>query len=109
MKNIRTFTDRYVKLAVDSQQAGMSKRRKSSLLDSLATQTQDKVEMRNQVTSLLLAGRDTTSALIGWCLVRLALHPDIFHKLRSIVLSEFQPGEELTVSDPEYKPGLMPL
>ena len=96
IKKVNKFTDRYVKLAVDHHETGISKGKKDSLLDNLATQTSDKVEMRNQVTALLLAGRDTTSAALGWSFVRLALHPEIFQKLRNIILTQFPPGEELT-------------
>lgn len=96
IRKVNAFTNRYVKLAVDHQNAGMEKSKKSSLLDNLATQTQDKPEMRNQVIALLVAGRDTTSAALGWCFVRLALHLEIFQKLRAIILNDFPPGEELT-------------
>lgn len=96
IKKVHAFTDRYVRLAVDAPKSGVSEDKKKSLLDNLATQTQDTVEMRNQVTALLVAGRDTTSAVLGWCFVRLALHPEICRKLRNIILSDFPPGEELT-------------
>lgn len=95
IRRFRAFTDRYVKLAVDSQQGGMKEKR-NSLLENLATQTLDKVELRNQITSLLFAGRDTTSAALAWCFVRLAMHPDIFQKLRATILNDFPPGGELS-------------
>ena len=96
LKRVRKFTDRYVNMAVDSQRAGKSRGKKSSLVENLATQTQDATEMRNQATALLLAGRDTTSAALGWALQRLALHPHIFERLRRAVLQDFGNGEELT-------------
>jgi cytochrome P450 len=37
----------------------------------------------------MIAGRDTTAALLGWCLVRLALHPDIYSSLRATCLRDF--------------------
>lgn len=99
VKKVHRFTDRYAKRAIELyRQGGAKGSKKNSLLDNLATQTQDNVELRNQVTALLLAGRDTTSAALGWCFVRLALHPDILHKLRNVVLAEFPPGSELTFS-----------
>lgn len=96
IKKVQRFTDRYVKIAVDAHSSGMEKSRNTSLLDNLATQTHDQIEMRNQVTALLVAGRDTTSAALAWGFVRLALHQEAFDKLRSIVLNDFPPGEELT-------------
>lgn len=37
----------------------------------------------------MMAGRDTTAGLLGWSLMRLALHPDIFTNLRAIILRDF--------------------
>jgi len=37
----------------------------------------------------MMAGRDTTAALLGWSLVRLTLHPEIFSSLRSTILRDF--------------------
>lgn len=64
--------------------AGRSDSKKNSLLNNLATLTGDRTELRNQTLSILVAGRDTTAALLGWCFVRLALHPEVFSKLRGV-------------------------
>jgi cytochrome P450 len=40
----------------------------------------------------MLAGRDTTASLLGWSLVRLTLHPEIFSSLRATILHDF-PGD----------------
>lgn len=40
----------------------------------------------------MMAGRDTTAGLLAWCLLRLAIHPDIHARLREIVLRDF-PGK----------------
>ena len=44
----------------------------------------------------MMAGRDSTAGMLGWCLLRLALHPDIFTSLRGAILRDFpsdtQPG-----------------
>ncbi|EMC93362.1 hypothetical protein BAUCODRAFT_37054 [Baudoinia panamericana UAMH 10762] len=69
---------------------------KETLLNRLATQTQDRKELRDQTLSILFAGRDTTAALLGWCFVRLSLHPDIYDKLRSIVQKEFEGDEGIS-------------
>ena len=94
---VRKFTDHFVRIAVDSgTSAKRDEGKKHSLLNNLATLTGNPDELRNQTLAILVAGRDTTAALLGWCFVRLALHPDIFNKLRNIVLNEFQPGERIT-------------
>lgn len=46
----------------------------------------------------MFAGRDTTAGLLGWCLMRLALHPDVFSSLRAAVLREIPAGEQPTFS-----------
>lgn len=36
--------------------------------------------------------------MLGFALIRLALHPEVFTKLRSVVLREFEPGSEISFS-----------
>jgi len=90
-------TDRYVKLACDTAASSEKPEgKKQSLMFNLANQTQDRIELRDQTLSILLAGRDTTASLLGWAITRLALHPEVFSKLRDIVLRDFEPGTEIT-------------
>lgn len=56
------------------------------LLDGLAKETQDPLELRNETLYTLVAGRDTTDALCGWTFHLLARHHKIFAKLRRTVL-----------------------
>ncbi len=97
MKTIKGFTAPIVQRAIETAQSSAKREeKKQSLLANLATQTQDKTELGNQTLAILLAGRDTTSALLGWAILRLALHQDIFTKLRNVVLQEIEPGTEIT-------------
>ena len=98
IRTIRNFTEHFVQLAVDraTSQSKVESGKKESLLNNLATQTQDRTELRDQTLSILLAGRDTTAALLGWSLARLAIHPEVFAKLRSTVLRELPQNEEIT-------------
>jgi cytochrome P450 len=43
--------------------------------------------------ALLLAGRETTAALLSWIFVLLATNPRVFNKLRTIVLEDFGSAE----------------
>ena len=97
ISTVRDFTEHFVKLACNMP-ATIEKEvdKKRSLLNSLATQTQDRTELRDQTLAILFAGRDTTASMLSWCIIRLALHPDIHAKLRNAILSDFKSGREIT-------------
>lgn len=85
----------FAQRAIEAARSGKDED-KHSLLARLATQTQDQEELRDQTLAILFAGRDTTAALLGWCFLRLALHPDILQDLRSVIMKDFVPGEPIT-------------
>lgn len=58
-------------------------------LDELIKETQDPIQLRDQVLNLLVAGRDTTASLLSWTFYNLALHKDVFYKLRKSVLETY--------------------
>ena len=97
LRFVKNFTERFVQLACEhTSPHDKPTSKRESLLHNLATQTQDREELRDQTLAILVAGRETTAATLGWCLVRLALHPDIFIKLRSIVVQDFDLNEPIT-------------
>ncbi|KAF7910793.1 uncharacterized protein EAF01_002302 [Botrytis porri] len=57
--------------------------------EALAEQTRDPIELRVQVLNILLAGRDTTSSLLGFTILALARDPACYQKLRKLILEEF--------------------
>ncbi|KAF7940384.1 uncharacterized protein EAE98_000511 [Botrytis deweyae] len=67
------------------------KEEKYILLNALATQTRNPTELRDQMLHLLLAGRDTTAALLAWTLLLLSRNPARYTKYRSIILAHFGP------------------
>jgi cytochrome P450 len=77
-----------------------SEKRKFVLLEQLAQQTKDPVEIRDQSLHLLLAGRDTTASLLSWVILLLSRYPNEFNTLRTSILSHFgsstRPKGELT-------------
>lgn len=94
---VRQFTEYFVNLATSTAASTEKVEiKKNSLLNNLATQTQDRTELRNQTLAILLAGRDTTSSMLGWCFAQLSLNPQIFNKLRNIILRDFPANEEIT-------------
>ncbi|KAG2414330.1 hypothetical protein HFD88_003521 [Aspergillus terreus] len=93
---VHKYVDRYVQNAIKAGQEGklQADPERSSqyiLLRALTTATQDPIELRNQVLTLLLAGRDATASLLNWTVLLLARHADEFQKLRQAVLEGFGP------------------
>ncbi|KAK0265239.1 hypothetical protein LTR35_017206 [Friedmanniomyces endolithicus] len=98
---LKRFTEHYAQAAIltaaqqtdsskpASSDGDSSKSKKETLLTRLATQTQDRTELRDQVLAILFAGRDTTASLLGWAFLRLALHPEILSTLRAAILHDF--------------------
>ncbi|KAK0906599.1 hypothetical protein LTR91_002641 [Friedmanniomyces endolithicus] len=102
---LKRFTEHYAQAAIaaaqqteSSKPASSSDSKKETLLTRLATQTQDRTELRDQVLAILFAGRDTTASLLGWAFLRLALHPTILSDLRAALLHDFsgRPNEPIT-------------
>ncbi|KAF5876023.1 putative cytochrome p450 family protein [Botrytis fragariae] len=74
-----------------SPKANPEEKEKYILLNALTTQTRNPTELRDQMLHLLLAGRDTTAALLAWTLLLLSRNPTRYTKYRSIILSHFGP------------------
>ncbi|RFU27073.1 hypothetical protein B7463_g9265, partial [Scytalidium lignicola] len=70
-----------------SQLASKSTDQSYTFLHALASVSRDRIFLRDQIVSILLAGRDTTAAILVWILYELAQHPEIYAKLRTDVLS----------------------
>ena len=70
------------------------------MLDAMVQETRNPVELRDQILHLLIAGRDTTSALLSWSILLLGRHPEEFRKLREAIIENFgteeEPKQELT-------------
>ncbi|KAA8906000.1 putative cytochrome P450 family protein [Sphaerosporella brunnea] len=62
-------------------------------LNALTTINQDPEMLRAQVLNIMLAGRDTTAALISWIMWVLAREPKIWQKLRQEVKSNLGAGK----------------
>jgi cytochrome P450 len=76
-------------LSKEKKYAGGGEKEKYIFLEKLAEATQDPVEIRDQILSILVAGRDTTASLLGFLFLMLAEHQDVFDKLRKTVINDF--------------------
>jgi cytochrome P450 len=96
---LRKFIDRLVDVTLyQAERAGEKQRtneqeqehhEKYTLLKALAKDTQDPVELRDQVLFMLTASRDTTAALLSWMFLMLAKYPSVLQKLRAAIMEEF--------------------
>ncbi|KAL8972419.1 MAG: hypothetical protein Q9197_002787 [Variospora fuerteventurae] len=91
VKYVHDFTDRYVKLGLDwlkKQDAEKSSSRAGEryvFLHELVKATQDPLRIRSELLNVLLAGRDTTAALLSNLWFVLAKRPDIWARLQDEV------------------------
>lgn len=105
-RTVKEYAEKFVRSALDPEfkppMQAEGERTKYVLLHELTKETRDPIELRDQVLHILLAGRDTTSAALGWSLALLARHPEDFAKLRAAVITHFgtesNPTAELTFS-----------
>jgi cytochrome P450 len=103
-KVVKDFGDRFVRIALDPNhkrnQVSAGQKEKFVMLDAIVQETRDPVELRGQILHLLIAGRDTTSALLSWSILLLGRHPEEFRKLRATIIEHFgtenEPTQELT-------------
>lgn len=89
-KAVHSFVDTYVHRHL--RDGGLGKKSgtgKYVVLDALIADVKDPHELRSQLLNILLAGSDTISGTLGFLFATLGQHPDIFQKLRSIVVNDF--------------------
>ncbi|RVX66580.1 hypothetical protein B0A52_09457 [Exophiala mesophila] len=93
VKVVHNYVDHFVQQGLHRAASGdvqaNDRSKKYCFLDELTKETQNPVELRDNLLNILIAGRDTTSSLLGWTIYLLGQNPGIFHKLRQIVLRDF--------------------
>jgi cytochrome P450 len=92
-KRCHTFIDHYVGLALEKKNTSHAEKRATKaryvFLDALVESTQDPVQLRSQLLSILLAGRDTTASLLSYVFMSLTQYPYIYTTLRSTIIEDF--------------------
>lgn len=101
-KEVQKFVDYFVKLRLsrdDEKTIGTTSSGKPRfvLLDELAKETQDPLTLRSETLHIMIAGRDTSAALLGWVFYFLARNPAAFRRLRDEAITLFgtEPTENL--------------
>lgn len=103
IKAIDEFVLPFVHSALALPASELEKRRKSeksfTFLHALANYTRDPKVIRDQVVSVLLAGRDTTAATLSWAFYELSRYPQIYQKLRTEILDRLGPSRAPSYDD----------
>lgn len=85
---IEPIIQRAIKLPLEEAEEISENDAQYSLLHSIARVSKDPKVIRDEIMSVLLAGRDTTAATLSWVLYEMSHRPHTWSKLRSEVLVE---------------------
>lgn len=98
---VREFADKYVTRALALSPEELEKKSESNyiFLYELVKQTRDPNVIRDQLLNILIAGRDTTAALITFSVMILAQRPEVFRKLKSEIEERFGTKETTNIAD----------
>lgn len=86
LKVLNDFVEPYIDETLRLSPDELEKRNKGeqgyTFLHALASYTRDRKVLRDQLVSVLLAGRDTTACTLAWCFYELSKRPDLYQELR---------------------------
>ncbi|CCX33918.1 putative cytochrome P450 family protein [Pyronema domesticum] len=106
IKFVREFVDGFVHRALEERLAiGDIKEKERAkmnggryvFLNALTDNITDPIVLRNQVLNIMLAGRDTTAALLSWVLWNLARRPEVLERLKQEVAETIGVAENATL------------
>jgi cytochrome P450 len=90
MKTINSFVERFIEeaLALSPKELEEKSNRDEgyTFLHAIAGYTRDRQMLRDQLVSVLLAGRDTTACTLTWAIYHLSMDPKITFKLRQEII-----------------------
>ncbi|KAF2177492.1 cytochrome P450 [Zopfia rhizophila CBS 207.26] len=85
-RNVHRFVEQYIQeRCLDNKES--SNDSSSWFFDQLAKESATKIDLRDQLLNVLLAGRDTTACCLSWTLRLLVRHPRVMNRLRQEVSS----------------------
>ncbi|KAF8185162.1 cytochrome P450 [Pholiota molesta] len=105
MKIVHDFIDPIVEQAIKSKRTMEAKgavekdRDDETLLENLVNSTEDPITLRDEIMSLLVAGRDTTASTLTFTVYMLAEHPHVLKRLRQEILTKIGPERRPTFDD----------
>lgn len=79
---VEPYIDETLRLSPDELEKRCKGEQGYTFLHALASYTRDRKVLRDQLVSVLLAGRDTTACTLAWCFYELSKRPDLYQELR---------------------------
>jgi cytochrome P450 len=90
IKTINSFVDRFIEQALALSPKELEEKSNHdagyTFLHAIAGYTRDRKMLRDQLVSVLLAGRDTTACTLTWAIYHLSMDPQITAKLRREII-----------------------
>lgn len=92
-KEVHKRVDQFILQRLSERKTSPAERDRFILLDALAKETHDPLELRSETLHLLSVSRDATASLLSWIFYFLARHPGVYAKLRTSILEHFGTDE----------------
>ena len=96
---VSTFIDKALALSPTELEEKSNHDEGYTFLHAIAGYTRDRDMLRDQLVSVLLAGRDTTACTLTWAIYHLSIDPSITAKLRQEILSTIGLDRQPTYED----------
>ena len=96
---VSTFIDQALLLSPAELEQKSSRDGTYTFLHAIASYTRDRATLRDQLVSILLAGRDTTACTLTWAIYHLSQSPAIVAKLRAEILDNVGKDRTPTYED----------
>ncbi|CAF9919516.1 MAG: hypothetical protein HETSPECPRED_004023 [Heterodermia speciosa] len=92
-KTVKEYATGFVEQAMQSTDEDTSKpETKYAFIRDLYNEYKDPILVRDQLVNVLIAGRDTTAALLSWTFFLLVRHPPVLIRLRQEILAVVEEG-----------------
>jgi len=96
---VSSFIDKALALSPEELEKKTNHDEGYTFLHAIAGYTRDRAMLRDQLVSVLLAGRDTTACTLTWVIYHLSIDPTITAKLRQEILQTVGPDRQPTYED----------
>ncbi len=96
---VATFIDKALALSPEELEKKTNHDEGYTFLHAIAAYTRDRNVLRDQLVSILLAGRDTTACTLTWAIYHLSMDPKITAKLRQEIVETVGLDRQPTYQD----------